>query len=216
MVTHIVMLQRGILQDTCALTVVVSLPLKFTRIAKHVRNHGGWTGNSNAMPTSRETELESRTHYNGNGRTSRWKFAGLDMPTTCTPKHRSDPKSFWWHHNLCQSKIELVGFCQSRPNMHANRIVVRTRIYTHTEHKWLDNSRERFSRLNAVATTSRRLKTKANLMTHILTHQRVRCPRHMRNNGGRFTSSRVSVGRAKIFACVADGPNIPTRRPIRE
>ena len=186
MVTHIVMLHRGILQDTCALTVVVSLPLKFTRIAKHVRNHGGWTGNSNAMPTSRETELESRSHFHGNARTSRSKFAGLDRPTACTTKRWPHPKRSSWHHNLCRSKIELVGFCQSRLNMHADRIVARTRIYTHTEHKWLDNSRERFSRLNVVATTSRRLKTKANLMTHILTHQRVRCPRHMRQQRWSF------------------------------
>ena len=48
---------------------------------------------------------------------------------------------------------------------------------------------------NVVTTTSWRLKTKTNLMTHILTLQRVRCPIHMRNNAGRFPSCRIDANR---------------------
>ena len=70
----------------------------------------------------------------------------------------------------------------------------------------------KFLKSKVVTTTSWRLKIKTNLMTHILTLQRVRCPIHMRNNWS-FPFLQNSSELRNMIAIMAAGSATPMHSP---
>ena len=65
---------------------------EFSRVAKHVGNHGKWTFHSNVVPTSTGTEIESRFHHSLPRQRANMPISNrwLVKPTTSTTKHCGD------------------------------------------------------------------------------------------------------------------------------
>ena len=106
--------------------VVVTHPAYLRGLREHIDNHDDCTTHVNAVPTSKETKIESCTHYNRNRRTSRSQYAGLDMPTTCTTKRCSGHSWRPWStanlvtHILAHSRWILHYACQTRNSVGQN------------------------------------------------------------------------------------------------